>query len=220
MPTPPVFDTIADAYDRWYEASEGRLLFEEEVDCLHCLNIDYTGRWLEIGVGTGRFAEALGVSHGIELSLPMAIKAGRRGVRICVGRAEQLPYKKKVFDGVLMALTLCFLENPEKALRESAGVLRENGKLVLGTVPADSPWGRAYIRKGEEGHPVYAHAHFLTIKETVRLFERIGFIFRRGCSALLVGPDTPSSGRPRVETGIVSEAGFVGLLFDTYNTGV
>jgi SAM-dependent methyltransferase len=125
-----------------------------------------------------------------------------------------------MFDGALMALTLCFLENPEKVLQESARALRENGKLVLGTVPADSPWGRAYIRKGDQGHPVYGHARFHTINETGRFFERIGFKLQRGCSALFWGPYTPSTGRPRVETGIVAEAGFVGLLFDAHHSGV
>ncbi|MDX9789027.1 MAG: class I SAM-dependent methyltransferase [Desulfobacterales bacterium] len=215
-----IFDPIADIYDRWYDEPEGNAIFREETECLSLLRGDISERWLEIGVGTGRFAEALGITHGIDISLPMTSKAVRRGVHVCIGRAEQLPYQKQVFDGVLIALTLCFLENPAKVLQESSRVLRENGTLILGTVPADSPWGRAYIRKGEEGHPVYAHAHFLTIKETVHLFEKMGFELRRGCSALFWAPDTPSSGVSRVEPGIASEAGFVGLLFDAHHAGV
>ncbi len=69
----------------------------------------------------------------------MAVKAALRGVQVCIGRAENLPFPRHGFDGVLMALTLCFLENPEKAFQECARVLRENAKLVLGTIPADSP---------------------------------------------------------------------------------
>lgn len=153
----------------------------------------FFGRWLEVGVGTGRFTETLGVTHGIDLSPPMAFKAPRRGVRVCVGHAEQLPFPEHVYYGVLIALTLCFLENSERVLQECACVLRENGKLVLGTVPAESPWRRTYIRKGAKSHPVCARARFLTIKETVRLFEKMGFRFRRGCSALFGGSDTPLS---------------------------
>ncbi|MEE4265739.1 MAG: class I SAM-dependent methyltransferase [Desulfobacteraceae bacterium] len=211
-----VFDSIADAYDRWYDAPEGKLLFQEEVDCLRCLENDYTGRWLEVGVGTGRFAEALGCEYGVDLSLPMASKAAQRGIHVCVGGVEQLPFEKRVFDGVLMALALCFLENPEKALRESAHVLREKGKLVIGTIPADSPWGKAYLRKGAEGHPVYAHARFQTLSETVHLVQKLGFKLRRGCSALLWGPENHQSRGSKVETGIVSGAGFVGLLFERH----
>jgi ubiquinone/menaquinone biosynthesis C-methylase UbiE len=213
------FNSIADTYDRWYDSPKGSAIFHEEVECLRLLRKDFSGRWLEVGVGTGRFADALCITHGIDLSHQMAVKASRRGVQVCIGHADQLPFPKHVFDGVLMALTLCFLENPEKTLQECARVLRENGKVVLGTVPADSPWGRAYIRKGDEGHPVYTHARFHTIKETLCLFEKMGFKFRRGCSALFWRPDTPSIGWSRVETGIVAEAGFIGLLFDVRFAG-
>lgn len=219
-PAVAIFDPIADAYDDWYDTPEGSAIFREEVECLRLLRDDCSGRWLEIGVGTGRFAEALGIAHGIDLSPPMAAKAARRSVRACVGRAEQLPFPKRMFDGVLMALTLCFLEHPETTVHECARVLKKNGKLLLGTVPADSPWGRAYIRKGNEEHPVYAHAHFLTMRETVRLFEKMGFKLRHGCSALFWSPDAPSSNDPRVETGIFAEAGFIGLLFDVDHSGV
>jgi len=214
----PVFNPIADAYDGWYDATEGSAIFHEEAACLRLLG-NFSGAWLEVGVGTGRFAEALGVAHGVDLSPQMALKAARRGVRVCAGRAEQLPFPARMFDGVLLALTLCFLDTPEKALRECARVLRENGRLILGTVPADSPWGRTYTRKAAEGHPIYAHARFLTATETVRLVEKAGFQFRRGCSALFWSPGHPPAGRPRVKSGIVPEAGFVGLLFDVHPAG-
>ena len=79
--------------------------------------------------------------------------------------------------------------------------------------------GRAYMRKGAEGHPIYAHAGFLTATETVRLVEKAGFRFRRGCSVLFWRPGHPPAGRPRVKSGIVPEAGFVGLLFDVHPAG-
>jgi SAM-dependent methyltransferase len=125
-----------------------------------------------------------------------------------------------MFDGVLLALALCFLENPEEALRESARVLRENGKLVIGTILADSPWGRAYLRKGAEGHPVYAHARFQTLSETLHLVEKMGFNLRRGCSAPLWGPDNHQDRGSKVETGIALGAGFVGLLFESHQGAV
>ena len=53
-----IFDPIADAYDSWYATPEGHAIFEEEVQCLRHLGDDYSGRWLEVGVGTGCFATA------------------------------------------------------------------------------------------------------------------------------------------------------------------
>lgn len=214
------FDPIANAYDDWYDAPEGSAIFHEEVECLRLLCNDFSGCWLELGVGTGRFAKAIGITHGIDLSPQMAAKAARRGVKACIGRAEQLPYSNHLFDGVLMALTLCFLENPEKAFLECARALRENGSLVLGTVPAESPWGRAYMRKGASGHPVYAYARFYTIVETIELIEKTGFTLQRGCSALFEEPESGSPGRSRVKAGIVAEAGFIGLLFDAHPAGI
>lgn len=207
------FDPFSDAYDSWYDAPKGAAILQEEVECMRLLGVEFSTRWLEVGVGTGRFASTLHIKYGIDLSLPMAVKAMQRGVHVCMGRSEQLPFPRHAFDGVLMVLTLAFLENPEKAIQECIRVLRPDGKLILGIIPADSPLGRAYTRKGKEGHPLYTDARFYTVAETVRLTERIGFEFRRGCSALFGEPDNPSSGDIRVENGIFAGAGFVGLLF-------
>jgi hypothetical protein len=98
--------------------------------------------------------------------------------------------------------------------------LRENGKLFIGTIPAGSPWGRAYLRKGAEGHPVYAYARFQTLSETVHFVEKMGFELRRGCSALLWGPENHQNEGSKVETGIVSGAGFIGLLFESHQGAV
>ena len=216
MPTVSIFDPIADAYDRWYDTPEGSTIFQEEIQCLRCLCDDYSGLWLEVGIGTGRFATALGITHGIDLSLCMVAKAARRGVRAQVGSAGHLPFRRESFDGVLMALTLCFLENPEAAFLECGRVLPEKGRLILGTIPADSSWGRAYIKKGTEGHPTYSHARFHTIMETIRLAEKYNFELRQSCSALFWGPDSRQAGPSKAETGIISEAGFVGLLFEAH----
>ncbi len=209
-----VFDHMADAYDGWYDQPEGKVIFHEELDCLGRVCHDYSGRWLEVGVGTGRFAKALGIAHGVDLSPGMAAIAVRRGVLAQVGRAENLPFQSECFDGVIIALTLCFLDNPEAAFVECARVLRRNGKLVVGTVPADSPWGEAYEKKKAEGHPVYSHARFHTVEKIVGLAEKTRFTLRNARSALFWGPGNQPEGPFETRSGIVSGAGFVGLLFE------
>ena len=209
-----VFDQMAIAYDGWYEQPEGKVIFHEELDCLCRVCHDYSGRWLEVGVGTGRFAKALGISHGVDLSRDMAAIAARRGVSAQVGRAEQLPFRGECFEGVLIVLTLCFLENPEAAFMECANVLRQDGRLVVGTVPSDSPWGAAYEKKKAEGHPVYSHARFRTVEEIVDLAEKAGFIVRNARSALFWTPDGQPGEHPEAQSGIVPGAGFVGLFFE------
>jgi ubiquinone/menaquinone biosynthesis C-methylase UbiE len=207
------FDPIATSYDRWYDTLEGRTIFDAELKCLRSLSGRCHGRWLEVGVGTGRFAASLGVAEGIDLSRPMLRIAAGRGIKVCGGQAEALPFPDRSFDGILMVLTLCFVMYPMEALKECRRVLRTEGRLVLGIVPADSPWGRAYVEKASKGHPVYASAHFRTAAEIVGLAEAAGLALLDSASSLFWNPGESPSAEPRIQTGIVSEAGFVGLLF-------
>lgn len=152
--TTPLFDPIAEAYDGWYDTPVGDAIFREEVLCLRHLGDDYSGRWLEVGVGSGRFAEALGIAHGVDVSQQMAAIAKRGGIEVQVGSATQLPFPDGAFDGVLLALTLCFVVDPGQALRECARILRDCGRLVIGMVPANSPWGGRLVQsKKSRGTP-------------------------------------------------------------------
>lgn len=208
-----VFDPIAEIYDSWYDSLEGRAIFKEESHCLKQFGCDHSKNWLEVGVGTGRFAKALGITNGIDLSPEMAAIAKRQGIAVQVGSGEQLPYPASMFDGILMALTLCFVVNPARAFSECARVLRAKGHLIIGTIPAESPWGKYYIKKKSEGHPIYSHAHFRTIPETIALIEKAGFRFQASQSALLWEPDHRPPEHTKIVPGVVSLAGFVGLLF-------
>jgi ubiquinone/menaquinone biosynthesis C-methylase UbiE len=212
-----VFDPIAESYDRWYDTFEGQSIFAAEVKCFRSLCAHLHGRWLEVGVGTGRFASILGVTRGIDLSIPMLKIATERGILPYAGLAEDLPFQEDSFDGVLMALTFCFLTDPGRALKECGRVLRPRGNLLLGVVPAYSPWGRMYERKKAEGHPVYAFARFPNIPEIVALIQNTGFTFKVAASTLFWNPKERPEKEPRVETGISSDAGFVSLLFARTN---
>lgn len=210
----PAFDLIADAYDQWYETPDGRVIFEAEAACLSRVGGSLSGRWLEVGVGTGRFAARLGIGEGVDPSKRMLDIALGRGIRTIVACAEELPFDGGSFDGVLLALTLCFVADPEQALRECHRVLREGGKLSVGIIPADSPWGRAYVRAASEGHPVYAMARFLASHEAVPFIENAGFRLLEAASTLLWGPGEPAESEPRLKSGILPEAGFLGLSFE------
>lgn len=207
------FDSIAEAYDQWFDSPEGRAIFRTELACLLSVSPQFGGRWIEIGVGTGRFASALGIQEGIDPSAPMLEIANRRGVHVTLGTAEQIPFPENTFDGILMALTLCFVNDAETALSECRRVLRPSGKLLLGIIRSDSPWGREYIRKAGEGHPIYSRAHFRTADETLKLVETSGFELTRAMSALFWRPDQKPPKKPPVKRGIASDAGFLGLLF-------
>jgi ubiquinone/menaquinone biosynthesis C-methylase UbiE len=212
------FDAIADAYDRWYDTPEGQAIFHAEVDCLRLLCKEFRGRWLEVGVGTGRFALALGVEEGLDPSPQMLERAAQRGIRTYLATAEHLPFPDGAFHGVLMALALCFVSNAEQAMRECARVLHSSGMLVIGTIPADGPWGKVYMRKAMEGHPIYSLARFRSASDVLTLAAGAGLEARASASAILWEPGSGRMGEARVERGISQEAAFLGLLFGEADT--
>ena len=50
-----VFDSLASDYDAWFE-EEGRLIFASEVEALRQALPLLPKPWIEVGVGSGRFA--------------------------------------------------------------------------------------------------------------------------------------------------------------------
>ena len=205
------FDQLAPRYDRWFDSRRGEAIFDAEVACLRELMPDQAGRWLEVGVGSGRFTEALAIADGVDPSLPMLEMARQRGIHVRHGCGEELPYADASFDGVLMVVTVCFLLDPGKAFAECARVLKVSGGLIVGLVPADSPWGEFYAQRGREGHPFYAAARFYTAQQVCGLAAAAGLVFDNAMSCLLSPPGEPvDSARRR---GMIDGAGFVAVGF-------
>lgn len=141
-----VFDLYAERYDLWYDLPFGSSVFALEVECLkRCGPVE--GPSLEVGVGSGRFAKALNVDVGVDTSLELLKIARSRGLKVLMARAEELPFKYQSFKSIFMIVSLCFFEDPLKALRSARRVIREDGKLFLGLVLSESPWAKFYMRK-------------------------------------------------------------------------
>ena len=62
-----VFDSLASDYDAWFE-EEGRLIFTSEVEALRQALPLLPKPWIEVGAGSGRFAQALGIDIGLDPS--------------------------------------------------------------------------------------------------------------------------------------------------------
>ena len=212
-----VFDRKADRYDAWFDSPQGRAVFAAEVECLRKLLPPDTSGWVEVGVGTGRFSAALEIPEGIDPSGPMLEKARERGIRTRRGRAEDLPYSTGSVAGVLLTVTLCFLDDPEAGLSECARVLKPDGRILIGIVPAESPWGRHYREEAEQGHPFYSVARFYTCQETIELARAAGFEFAGAAGTLPMAPEDDLSEIPVLD-GIADGCGFVGMLFTERST--
>ncbi len=99
------------------------------------------GRVVEIGAGTG-----LNVAHypdgiaelvltepepGMRRRLARHLRRHGRGARIVDAPAECLPLADASVDTVVSTLVLCTVNDPERALREIARVLRPDGQLLF-----------------------------------------------------------------------------------------
>ncbi|MHC1578160.1 MAG: class I SAM-dependent methyltransferase [Dehalococcoidia bacterium] len=182
-----VFDSLAADYDIWFE-EEGRLIFASEVEALRQVVPLLPRPWLEAGVGSGRFAQALGVDIGLDPSRKLLEMAGKRRINVILGRGEEMPFQNGVFGTVFLVVTLCFVDSPERILSETARTLRSEGKIVLGMVLSESPWGRFYQMKKSLGHRLYEYARFYNYGEVERFLKQAGFHIEEVLSTLFQNP--------------------------------
>jgi SAM-dependent methyltransferase len=130
MPKICSFEKYAGKYEAWFEKNPR--VYEAELRAVKAL-IPTEGRGLETGVGTGRFAEPLGIKTGVEPSKRMRDFAQKRGIRVLNGMAEKLPFKDSKFDFALMVTTVCFVDDIIMALMEAHRVLYDRGVLIIGS---------------------------------------------------------------------------------------
>ena len=182
------FDLLASVYDTWFE-QEGRLLFALEVKALKQVLPLLPKPWIEIGVGSGRFARALDVDIGLDPAIKLVEMTRSRGISVLLGKGEEAPFKNSVFGAVFLIFTLCFVDSPERVLSEAARLLKAEGKIVLGLVLKESPWGQLYQINKETGHRFYRHATFYTYAELDMLLMETGFSIEKVISTLFQKPE-------------------------------
>lgn len=206
------FDTHFAEYDQWFDSVRGSEIFALELDCLRQAVDTANSRWLEVGVGPGRFASTLGVQVGVDPSGDMVSMASERGIDAHLAAGERLLFEDSSFDGVLMVCTICFLHDPDKALKECWRVLRDSGRLVIGFVPANSLWGVYHALRGDRGHAFYSAAHFYTSEDIKALAESAGFTCQAEYGCVLPIPDK-SLGNAGLSGQSLRDESFVVLVF-------
>jgi ubiquinone/menaquinone biosynthesis C-methylase UbiE len=89
------FDQVADHYDDWYRHPQGRQVFEAELTALESL-IPCSGVGLEVGAGTGAFAEILTGDERtivcLDPSGAMLTRARERKIPAIMGVGERVPF--------------------------------------------------------------------------------------------------------------------------------
>ena len=172
MITDSVFDTHAQEYDAWFERHQA--LYQSELLALREL-VPASGKGVEIGVGSGRFAEPLDITTGVEPSAAMAVLARLRGIQVTEAIAEALPFQDQTFDYAVFVTTLCFVDSVSAALAEAYRIIRPGGSIIIGLINKDSELGKQYESKKQQSI-YYRDAQFVEIEYVTAVLTDLGFV--------------------------------------------
>ncbi len=166
-----VFEHYSDEYENWFRVNDN--LFQSELLALKQV-IPAAKKGLEIGVGSGIFAEKLNIKFGVDPSEKMLSYARKRNIAVKKGVAENLPYAASSFDFVVFITSLCFIDDPEKAMQEAKRVIIETGEIIIAFLDRQSPLGQA-LDAGKQDNKFYKNAHFYSAPEVMALLGNQGF---------------------------------------------
>ena len=165
------FEEHYNSYEEWFKKNS--LIFEDELNVAKEL-IGSEVNGLEVGIGSGQFAIPLGISIGIEPSKEMRKLAQAKGLNSVEGIGENLPFNDDKFNFLFINTTICFFDNPLKALKEAYRVIKQDGFIVIGFVDKNSKLGREYQRKKSKSK-FYSEAIFFSKDEVLALSKKAGF---------------------------------------------
>ena len=171
MPKTEPFDNHLNEYEEWFDSNH--YVYLSELEAVKKL-LPSTGRGIEIGIGSGLFAEPLGIKEGCDPSAEMRGKAEKRGLKITECVAENLPYDDDSINYALMVTTICFVDDPQKTFNEIFRVLKPGGSVIVAFVDKDSPVGKIYLENKAKSM-FYKEATFFSTKEILKLLKDAGF---------------------------------------------
>ena len=155
------FDIYTDEYEDWFEKNKS--IFQSELLALKQV-VPIGKKGVEIGIGSGIFAEKLDIKFGIDPSEKMLDYAKQRKLSVTKGIAEDLPYPDHSFDFAAFITSICFIGNPEKALKETHRVIKDRGDLIIAFIDRESALGKS-IKTVKNKSKFYRNAKFYSIME-------------------------------------------------------
>ncbi len=165
LPGISVFDQNAREYDQWFDAHAD--IYRAEAEALRQL-LPTLAPKLEIGGGSGRFAQALGIDLVAEPSLEMGRLARGRGLQVVQAVGERLPFQDECFAAALLVTVICFVQDVQLLLTEAAQVIRPGGSLVLGFIARESELGQLYEAR-KTGDRFYSEARFYSTDQVAAM---------------------------------------------------
>jgi ubiquinone/menaquinone biosynthesis C-methylase UbiE len=175
-----IFDLEARSYDEWYNQPLGKFVDEVETSAIfELLKPMPNENILDVGCGTGNYSVMLAKLGckvtGIDVSTEMLKVAREKAEKLCLNvnfincDAQDLPFESNFFDAVLSVATFEFIPNPHKAFEELYRVVKQGGRIVIGFINKESPWGELYESEEFKKNTVFKYAHLFTKKEISKI---------------------------------------------------
>jgi ubiquinone/menaquinone biosynthesis C-methylase UbiE len=202
-----IFDEWPEKYDEWFETPIGKLVREYEGRLLLEMVRPVRGEHiLDVGCGTGVFTLDLlaAGTHvtGIELSLPMLRRAGKKAAglpfHMVRGDMRRLPFADGAFDKTVSVTAIEFLEDARAAITEFFRVTREGGVVAVASLNSLSPWATRRKTAAREGHTLFRHARFRSPAEMAGLMPVPALV---GTAVHFLKHDSPDRAREIEEDG-------------------
>ncbi len=207
-----LFDSLAAAYDAWHEMPLGRIVEAAEREAVFALWRPQSGeRVLDVSCGTGRWAldlagqgaKVIAADSSRTMLTFTAGKARRAGVKLPLLQNDlaALPFRTGTFDAVLCLLTLEFIPDKQRGLREMLRVLKPEGTLLLGVLTPWSPWAwQRRIKGWRNPSSIWRGATFLGLGDLRRLLRPLPAWIESHRRAVFVPPWEPGLLLPLYET--------------------
>ena len=180
-----IFDRAKAAeYDAWYDTKLGNFVDEVETELAFSLFTPEPGsRVLDAGCGTGNFSIKLARKGlevvGIDVSRPM-LKQAREKVQTTDAEleisfrkmdAKDLDFSEGSFDNAFSMATIEFIPDEDKKdfVQELLRIVKPGGRVLIGTITADSEWGQMYKEQARSRESVFRDAEFTTPERLNRI---------------------------------------------------
>lgn len=140
-------------YEAWYDTARGSWIADREFGLMmQLMDPPADATLLDVGCGTGQFSRRFAASGlrvtGLDPDVNSLVYARERGgnINYLLGTGTALPFNDNAYDHVTAVTSLCFIDDPEQALREMWRVSRHT--VLLGLLNRHS---LLYRQKRERG---------------------------------------------------------------------
>lgn len=192
-------------YESWFEKHPA--VFRSEVNLLRSMLPDGVG--FEVGIGTGIFAQELGLRMGNDPSNAMLRIANSRNLMTYQCKGDNLPFHDGYFDFVLMVTTICFPDDVVGTLKESFRVIRPGGHIVVGFIDKESCLGQSYLSPKKKSI-FYRETKFYSFKDVQMFLKEAGFSVKKVRQTLFGNLENITEEQMSLEGS--GEGGFVVVL--------